>query len=65
VYLSQYQLLPYERIREYFTDQLDIPPEQWHKGSMSRDDVLKYKDSYKVAASSFSNQSAGGACLRD
>nr|WP_051090335.1 transposase [Psychromonas ossibalaenae] len=24
-YLSQYQLLPYERIREYFTDQLDIP----------------------------------------
>jgi transposase len=25
VYLSQYQLLPYERIREYFTDQLDIP----------------------------------------
>jgi transposase len=25
VYLSQYQLLPYERIREYFTDQLNIP----------------------------------------
>ncbi len=25
VYLSQYQLLPSERIREYFTDQLDIP----------------------------------------
>ena len=25
VYLSQYQLLPYDRIREYFTDQLDIP----------------------------------------
>jgi len=25
VYLSQYQLLPYERIREYFTDQLSIP----------------------------------------
>jgi transposase len=25
VYLSQYQLLPYNRIREYFTDQLDIP----------------------------------------
>ena len=25
VYLSQYQLLPYERIREYFTDQLGIP----------------------------------------
>lgn len=25
VYLSQYQLLPYERIREYFADQLDIP----------------------------------------
>jgi transposase len=24
VYLSQYQLLPYDRIREYFTDQLDI-----------------------------------------
>ena len=24
VYLSQYQLLPYERIREYFTDQLGI-----------------------------------------
>ncbi|MCG6202944.1 IS66 family transposase [Psychromonas antarctica] len=25
VYLSQYQLLPYDRIREYFTDQLNIP----------------------------------------
>ena len=25
VYLSQYQLLPYERIRQYFTDQLNIP----------------------------------------
>lgn len=25
VYLSQYQLLPYERIREYFSDQLSIP----------------------------------------
>jgi transposase len=25
VYLSQYQLLPYDRIREYFTDQLKIP----------------------------------------
>jgi len=25
VYLSQYQLLPYERIREYFADQLAIP----------------------------------------
>lgn len=25
VYLSQYQLLPYERIREYFGDQLGIP----------------------------------------
>ena len=25
VYLSQYQLLPYGRIREYFADQLDIP----------------------------------------
>lgn len=25
VYLSQYQLLPYERLREYFTDQLGIP----------------------------------------
>ncbi len=25
VYLSQYQLLPYDRIREYFTDQLGIP----------------------------------------
>ena len=25
VYLSQYQLLPYDQIREYFTDQLDIP----------------------------------------
>ena len=25
VYLSQYQLLPYSRIREYFADQLDIP----------------------------------------
>ena len=25
VYLSQYQLLPYERIREYFTEQLGIP----------------------------------------
>ena len=25
VYLSQYQLLPYERIREYFSDQLGIP----------------------------------------
>ena len=25
VYLSQYQLLPYERIREYFTDQVNIP----------------------------------------
>ena len=25
VYLSQYQLLPYERIREYFTDQFNIP----------------------------------------
>ena len=25
VYLSQYQLLPYNRIEEYFSDQLDIP----------------------------------------
>ena len=25
VYMSQYQLLPYERIREYFTDQLNLP----------------------------------------
>lgn len=25
VYLSQYQLLPYDRIREYFSDQLGIP----------------------------------------
>jgi len=25
VYLSQYQLLPYDRSREYFTDQLNIP----------------------------------------
>ena len=25
VYLSQYQLLPYERIREYFADQLQLP----------------------------------------
>lgn len=25
VYLSQYQLLPYERIREYFEDQVNIP----------------------------------------
>ena len=25
VYLSQYQMLPYERIREYFTDQLSLP----------------------------------------
>lgn len=25
VYLSQYQLLPYERIREYFADQLGVP----------------------------------------
>lgn len=25
VYLSQYQLLPYQRIAEYFSDQLDIP----------------------------------------
>ena len=25
VYLSQYQLLPYKRIEEYFSDQLDIP----------------------------------------
>lgn len=25
VYLSQYQLLPYKRIEEYFADQLDIP----------------------------------------
>lgn len=25
VYLSQYQLLPYDRIRDYFTDQLAIP----------------------------------------
>lgn len=25
VYLSQYQLLPYERIQEYFADQLDLP----------------------------------------
>lgn len=25
VYLSQYQLLPYNRIEEYFSDQLGIP----------------------------------------
>lgn len=25
VYLSQYQLLPYERLREYFADRLGIP----------------------------------------
>ncbi len=25
VYLSQYQLLPYKRIEEYFADQLNIP----------------------------------------
>ncbi len=25
VYLSQYQLLPYDRIREYFTDQFNLP----------------------------------------
>ena len=25
VYLSQYKMLPYERIREYFTDQLSLP----------------------------------------
>ena len=25
IYLSQHQLLPYERIREYFTDQLSLP----------------------------------------
>jgi transposase len=28
VYLSQYQLLPYKRIQEHFTDQLDIPISQ-------------------------------------
>ena len=25
IYLSQYQLLPYERIKEYFSDQMGIP----------------------------------------
>ncbi len=28
VYLSQYQLLPYLRIKDYFTDQLQIPPSE-------------------------------------
>lgn len=28
VYLSQYQLLPYQRIQEYFSEQLDIPLSQ-------------------------------------
>ncbi len=27
VYLSQYQLIPYKRIQEYFKEQMGIPPE--------------------------------------
>jgi len=43
VYMSQYQLLPYKRIQEYFTDQLQIP--------ISQGSIFNFnKDAYKRLA---------------
>jgi transposase len=43
VYLSQYQLLPYERIREYFTDQLNIPLSSGCLFNFINTDLLSWK----------------------
>ena len=49
VYLSQYQLLPYKRIREYFSDQLNVPLSEGSLYNFNLQAYLKLADFEQVS----------------
>jgi transposase len=49
VYMSQYQLLPYKRIQEYFTEQLQIPISQGSIFNFNNDAYRRLKGFDKIA----------------